>query len=70
MSEGSHVVICDAEDLLARARTVARRYVREGLERGEDRSRWTIEITDDAGRVVWDLTLAEVLGMDGLAAMQ
>lgn len=37
----------------------------EGLERGEDRRHWQIDVRDEAGDVLMSLTLAEAAGGEG-----
>ena len=57
------------DELRRSARELAVRLLTEGLERGEDRRRWMINVSDRQGEVVMVLTLAEAAAESGLVAL-
>ena len=57
------------DELLRSTAELAVRLLTEGLERGEDRRRWMIDVTDQQGEVVLVLTLAEAADGSGLVKL-
>ena len=64
MQDRSGVELADIEEAREEARRRAFLLLGEGYRKGQDRRGWKIRVRDEAGRVVFTLTLADATASD------